>query len=140
MLRRVSACLSVHQFRLRQNLWTRLRCVIPPFGDQFIRWICPTIWRHETFAQAPAARFLSLPPIFHERDASSRRSKARPFGHPASRAALPRRLCLRRDYRRRRREGWRVRLWLKGYPQVPAHASTPKKQQIPCYWLSTYLL
>jgi len=49
-----------------------------------------------------------------ERDASSRQGKAKPFGRTLRDPALPRRLCLRRHPRRRRREGWRNRLWLKG--------------------------
>jgi len=73
-----------HQFGLTSWTYDARQCVLPPSGDGIIRWICPTIWRRQTLAQAPAARFLLFPPIFRERDASSRRGKAKPFGRPSS--------------------------------------------------------
>lgn len=89
-------------------------------------WLCPVVSSWRIAAQAPAARFLLLPPIFRERDASSRREKTKPFGRTLRGPALPRRLCLRRYHRRRRREGWRFRLRLKGYAHILAHTANPK--------------
>ena len=106
-----------HQFGLRHELMTRVNAfdlllVMELSGgyDQPYDAAKPSrkLRRHDFF---PSRRFSASV----TQAAAGERPK--PFGRTLRGPALPRRLCLRRYHRRRRREGWRIGLQLKGYEQ-----------------------
>jgi hypothetical protein len=115
-----------HQFGLRHELMTRVNAfdllLVTELSDGYAPQYDVTKPSRKVRRQGfcPSRRFC------RERNASSRRGKAKPWGRTLRGPALPRRLYLRRDYRRRRREGWRIRLRLKGYSLALALASIPK--------------
>ncbi|WP_157871414.1 hypothetical protein [Pseudodesulfovibrio piezophilus] len=97
-----------HQFGLRHELMTRMNAF-------YLLWVTELSGGYaQPYDAAKPSRkvrrqgFCPSCRFCRERDTSSRRGKTKPCGRTLRGPALPRRLCLRRDYRRRRREGWRV--------------------------------
>jgi hypothetical protein len=108
-----------HQFGLRHELMTRVNAFHLLLVTELSDGYAPPYDASKLSRKLRRDDFFTSRRFFRERDASSRRGKAKPFGRTLRDPALPRRLYLRRDYRRRRREGWRFRLRLKGYA-IPA--------------------